>query len=93
LCAQGVSLLYLSCQNQSMVKYFISQPLPTSFMLISIIGLLFSALVVWQYSVTWGFAFCVVFTTWFIASVYNFTHAPGEKHLDIHGSSAYLRKR
>lgn len=76
-----------------MAKHLVSQPLPASFMLISLTGLLFSALVVWSFSMTWGFAFSMLFGMWFIASVYNFTHAPGEKHLDIHGSTAYLKKR
>lgn len=76
-----------------MVKHVVSQPLPASFMLISMGGLLFSALVVWQFSMTWGFTFVILFTVWFLAAVYNFTHAPGEKHLDIHGSDTYLKKR
>ncbi len=76
-----------------MVKHFVSQPLPASFMLISMAGFLFSAFVVWPFSMTWGFTFCTLFVFWFIAAVYNFTHAPGEKHLDVHGSTLYLRKR
>lgn len=75
-----------------MVEHFVKQPLPSSFMLMSILGLLFSALVVWPANLTWGFTLCLLFLVWFVASVYNFTHAPGEKHLDIHGSSAYLKK-
>ncbi len=76
-----------------MVKHFVSQPLPASFMIISMFGFVFSAYAVWPIDMTWGFTLCTVFALWFIAAVYNFTHAPGDKHLDIHGSDAYLRKR
>ena len=75
-----------------MVKHFIRQPLPSSFMVISIIGLLFSTIIIWPENLTWGFTLTLIFLVWFVASVYNFTHAPGEKHLDIHGSDAYLEK-
>lgn len=75
-----------------MVKHFVTQPLPSSFMLVSIFGFLFSAFIVWPQSIRWGFALCVLFMVWFVASVYNFTHAPGEDHLDIHGSDSYLKK-
>lgn len=74
-----------------MAKHFVRQALPTSFMTISIIGFLFSAFIVWPINIQWGFTLCLIFVVWFVASVYNFTHAPGEKHLDIHGSDAYLK--
>ena len=75
-----------------MVDHFVQQPLPSSFMLASVIGFLAGAFIIWPISVEWGFALCLLFFVWFVASVYNFTHAPGEAHLDIHGSDAYLKK-
>lgn len=73
-----------------MVRHFIEQPLPSSFMISSIVGFIFSVYVVTPISLEWGFAMSLLFVVWFIASVYNFTHAPGENHLDIHGSTKYL---
>lgn len=75
-----------------MVKHFRMQPLPTSFMLGSIIGFLFSTLYVWSVNMTWGFTFSFFFAILFIASVYNFTHAEGEEHLDMHDTDFYKRE-
>ncbi len=75
-----------------MVKHFVRQPLPSSFMLLSIVGFVFGAFIIWPISTTWGFTLCLIFTIWFVASVYNFTHAPGDNHLDMHGSESYLKK-
>jgi hypothetical protein len=75
-----------------MVRHFVEQPLPSSFMLASITGFLVSVFVVWPLSMTWGFTFALVFLLWFIASVVNFTHAPSSDLLDIHNSEK-LKKR
>lgn len=62
-------------------------------MLMSIVGFLVATLIIWPVSMTWGFTFAFVFTIWFVAAVYNFTHAEGEEHLDIHGSTTLKRVR
>lgn len=74
-----------------MVRHFVRQPLPTSFMLASMIGMIFSAVVIWDIDVTWGFTFTAIFLVWFIASVVNFTHADEGEHLDVHDSEELKR--
>lgn len=61
-------------------------------MLMSVIGFLISALVVWDINITWGFTFSLIFGLWFIAAVYNFTHAEEGDHLDIHDTNKLARK-
>ncbi len=75
-----------------MVKHFVQNPLPSSFMIGSMVGFLFTVTILWDYSLTWSFTFAFTFAIMFIASVYNFTHAPGYDHLDIHGSRDYVRR-
>lgn len=74
-----------------MANHFAQQPLPASFMIISMLGGLFSTLVVWPISQTWGFALTLLFVIWFIASVINFTHAESEEALDIHNSRRHIK--
>ena len=76
-----------------MVKHFVRQPLSTSFMLVSMLGILFSTFVVWGKNMTWGFTLTLLFTIWFLASVYNFTHLEDETVLDIHGSESKVKLR
>lgn len=61
-------------------------------MIISILGGVFSALIIWPANVTYGFTLTLIFSVWFIASVVNFTHADNEEALDIHNSKAHLKK-
>jgi|AntRauTorckE6833_2_1112554.scaffolds.fasta_scaffold175685_2 uncharacterized membrane protein len=72
------------------MKHFIMQPLPASFMLISILGFIFSVIIVWPLSMTYGFTMAVIFAIWFIAAVINFTHAEEEEELDIHDSKQLI---
>ena len=53
-------------------------PLPSSFMLISIIGFFISWLVVYNRFPSWGFAFMLVFVVMFVASVVSMTKAEVE---------------
>jgi hypothetical protein len=67
-----------------MVHRLVQQPLTASFMLVSMLGFFVSVFYIWDISTDWGFAFAFVFTTFFVASVYNFTHAPDEDFLAVH---------
>jgi len=60
-------------------------PLPSSFMLTAIIGFLISVLLVYPYSMQWGFAFATVFVFMFAASLISMTHAPVGSELEISG--------
>ncbi len=51
-------------------------PLKGSFMIISIVGFVISAIWVYKKDPTWGFAFCVVFVMMFIASIISMTYGP-----------------
>ncbi len=61
-------------------------------MLMGIVGFLVSMLVVWPLDMTWGFTLTMLSVIFFIASMYNFTHAPEGPHLDIHNSESLKRK-
>ncbi|MFP4424322.1 MAG: hypothetical protein ACLFP2_03750 [Candidatus Woesearchaeota archaeon] len=54
-------------------------PLKGSFMIMSIIGLVISFNVINTYP-SWGFAFMIVFTLMFIASLISMTYAPIEAY-------------
>ncbi len=58
-------------------------PLPSSFMLTAIIGFLISVILVYPYSMQWGFAFAIVFVLMFAASLISMTHAPVGEELHI----------
>ncbi len=62
-------------------------PLPSSFMLISIVGFFISLLVVYNRFPSWGFAFMLVFLLMFINSVISMTKSEvGHKEmLYLHG--------
>lgn len=64
-------------------------PLNTSFMLISMIGFLFSALYLPSYSVDWAFAIGTLCSMMFVASLISMIHGPPEDTLiktpRIHG--------
>lgn len=51
-------------------------PLKGSFMIASIIGFIISAIWVYNISPQFGFAFALVFTLMFIASLISMTYAP-----------------
>ena len=51
-------------------------PLPSSFLLTAIVGLLISILWVLPLDLTWGVAFIIFFSLMFITSMYNMTRAP-----------------
>ena len=73
-----------------MVHHIVRQPLSSSFMLASMLGFFASIWIVWPLSVTWGFTFAATFTIFFIAAVYNFTHAPDEDDLAVHEPHRHL---
>lgn len=51
-------------------------PLKASFLFASIVGFLFSVLMVRKWSVTWAFAFALVFVLMFIASMISMRWSP-----------------
>lgn len=59
------------------------EPLPGSFMLISILGFLISAFYVFGLSATWGFTFALVFTLMFVASMISLFKADAEDQLEM----------
>ena len=53
-------------------------PLPSAFMLLSIVGFLITAFYVAPRETTWGITFLIFFATMFIASFVSMTKAPVE---------------
>lgn len=51
-------------------------PLKASFLFASIVGFLFSVLIVKKWSITWAFAFALVFVLVFIASIISMRWSP-----------------
>jgi low affinity Fe/Cu permease len=74
-----------------MVHHIVQQPLTSSFMLVAMLGFLVSWFLVFPFSETWGFTFMLTFGIFFIASVYNFTHAPDEDDLAVHEPHRHLK--
>ncbi|MFH1316868.1 MAG: hypothetical protein ABII01_05080 [Candidatus Woesearchaeota archaeon] len=60
-------------------------PLPSTFMLTSIIGFFISVIWVEQYSVTFAFAFGLVFALMFISSLVSMTYADADAVLKLDG--------
>ena len=56
-------------------------PLNTSFLTVSMIGFLVSALYVPKFSQTWAFAFGLVFTLMFVASLISMVKATPDEQL------------
>ncbi len=56
-------------------------PLKTSFLTISMIGFLISALYIPKFSLTWAFAFGLVFTLMFVASMIAMVKATPDEQL------------
>lgn len=56
-------------------------PLPSSFMLIALIGFAVSAVWVFPMNTNWGITFLILFTAMFIASMVSMMHAPVEAEL------------
>jgi hypothetical protein len=73
------------------MDHVVKQPLSSTFMLVSMLGFFISVFWVWSFSVTWGFTFAFMFGIFFIASVYNFTHAPDEDFLAVHEPHRHLK--
>lgn len=59
-------------------------PLPSTFMLIAIVGFLTSVILIYPYVPSWGFAFALVFIFMFAASLISMTHAPIGPELSVH---------
>ncbi|MBW2979194.1 hypothetical protein DRZ77_02410 [Candidatus Woesearchaeota archaeon] len=51
-------------------------PLPGSFMLTALVGLLLSIFFVWPLSATWGFTFTIFFAIMLVAAMISMTKAP-----------------
>jgi len=51
-------------------------PLPGSFMLTALVGLLLSIFFVWPLSATWGFTFTLFFAIMLVAAMISMTKAP-----------------
>lgn len=58
-------------------------PLKGSFVIISIVGFIISAVWIYRRSPAWGFAFCLVFVMMFIASMISMTYAPVGEELQV----------
>jgi hypothetical protein len=56
-------------------------PLKTSFLVFSIIGFLISVLYIPQFSISWAFAFALLFFLMFIASMISMTRATPEEQI------------
>ena len=56
-------------------------PLKTSFLVTSMIGFLVSVLYIPQFSKTWAFAFGIVFTLMFVASMISMVRGAPEEQL------------
>lgn len=56
-------------------------PLKASFTLTSMIGFLISALYIPQFSKTWAFAFGLLFTIMFVASLVSMLNGPPDEQL------------
>lgn len=74
-----------------MVHHIVQQPLTSSFMAVSMLGFLAGWYIAWPLSATWGFTFMFTCGLLFIASVYNFTHAPDEDMLAVHEPHRHLK--
>ena len=62
--------------NAQPKKNFVAVPLKGSFMLLAIVGFFVSAYLVYPKNVSYGFAFMLVFTAMFFASLISMTKAP-----------------
>ena len=51
-------------------------PLSGGFMIVSILGLIFSSIVIFPSNKTWGFTFMLFFILMFIASLISMTYSP-----------------
>jgi len=51
-------------------------PLPGSFMLTALVGLLLSIFFIWPLSATWGFTFTLFFAIMLVAAMISMTKAP-----------------
>ena len=58
-------------------------PLPSSFLLVSILGFIISAMYVYKVEKSFGFAFMLVFAIMFIASMISMSNAPVEAQIDM----------
>ncbi|MCX6708901.1 MAG: hypothetical protein NTW67_04625 [Candidatus Woesearchaeota archaeon] len=56
-------------------------PLKTSFLAASMIGFLVSALYIPKFSITWAFAFGIIFTIMFIASMISMVRGTPDEQL------------
>ncbi len=56
-------------------------PLKTSFLLTSMIGFLISAIYIPQFSKTWAFAFGIIFTLMFVASMISMMRGTPDEQL------------
>ncbi|VVB81437.1 Uncharacterised protein [uncultured archaeon] len=56
-------------------------PLKTSFLAVSMIGFLVSALYIPRFSQTWAFAFGIIFTIMFVASMISMVHGTPDEQL------------
>lgn len=73
------------------LHHVVKQPLTSSFMLAAMLGFFISVFYVWDISKDWGFSFATLFAIFFIASVYNFTHALDEDDLAVHEPERHLK--
>jgi hypothetical protein len=89
--SQHLKTMVTALQLKKMVHHIVRQPLSSTFMLASMFGFLVSVWVVWPMDVTWGFTFAATFLIFFVASVYNFTHAPDEDYLAVHEPHRHLK--
>ncbi|MBS3125740.1 hypothetical protein J4211_05860 [Candidatus Woesearchaeota archaeon] len=72
---------------------FKAAPLTGSFMILSIIGFLISAIAIVPRALSWGFAFCLVFGIMFIASLIAMTYADVDDILMLESKKHPNRKK
>ena len=65
-----------SRKKKSLTKRPGIAPLSGGFMIMSIVGFLISAYLVYDADKTWGLSFCLIFTLMFVASLISMTYAP-----------------
>ena len=75
-----------SRKKKSLIKRPGIAPLSGGFMIMSIIGFLISAYLVYDADKTWGLSFCLIFTLMFVASLISMTYAPVSEY-------SYFRKK
>ena len=71
-------MLFVIIYTGGNMKYF---PLKSSFMIVSIVGVLVSLIWLWKYDKTWAFALIILFVAMLCASLLSMSKASPEQQL------------